>query len=284
MSIFEVIFEKILKIENTNIQMKKHISKIFLFTQYFTKPLFNLRTNYSWKKYIKYKYFILKNYLKVGNNFVDDNYKETVLRFFSETQKHIMALYRFKEICLDKTKKYLDEPQDLQFNLLSETPTKHKLDIIHSGIKYQFSIFDLIRIINTSLSYEYNFFTDPKKVKNPWNNNPFSVATLYNIYFFISKTNIKMPILFERFFQTNFSLDMFEKHNQLIIKNYIIENCHNFSKVKKISHIYNMIDTFNRKRIHCRINVDDGFPETHLLEVMEPYLKTCTMYLICNVR
>ena len=220
MSIFEVIFEKILKIENTNIQMKKHISKIFLFTQYFTKPLFNLRTNYSWKKYIEYKYFILKNYLKVGNNFVDDNYKETVLRFFSETQKHIMALYRFKEICLDKTKKYLDEPQDLQFNLLSETPTKHKLDIIHSGIKYQFSIFDLIRIINTSLSYEYNFFTDPKKVKNPWNNNPFSVATLYNIYFFISKTNIKMPILFERFFQTNFSLDMFEKHNQLVIKNY----------------------------------------------------------------
>ena len=200
MSIFEVIYEKLLKIENTKIQNKKQTPKIYLFTHYFTKPIFDQRANYSWKKYIRYKFFILKNYLLVNNNLAKDFINEDVLLLFSDTQKHIMSLYKFKRICLNKTKKYLNEPQDLQFNLLSELPKKHTIDILQSNIKYQFSIFDLIRIINTSLSYEYNFFTDPKKIKNPWNNNPFSIATLYNIYFFIRDSNIKMSILFERFF------------------------------------------------------------------------------------
>ena len=252
MPIFEKIFQELIKIETNK---NKQVSKMFLFTHYFTPTIFSNRSDYSSNKYIKYKFFILKNYLKVGANFIDNNLKEDILRIFSDAQKHIMILYRFKKLCILKTKKYLDEPQDLQFNLLSETPNKHTIDIIHTGIRYQFSIFDLIRIINTSLSYEYNFFTDPKKVKNPWNNNPFSVASLYNIYFFIRDSNIKIPILFERFFQSNFNLDMFERHNQLIIKNYIIENCHNFSKVKKLSHIYIMLDTFNRKRIQCQIKI-----------------------------
>ena len=284
MSIFESIFQEMLKIENNekenneneknkNIN-KQLVSKMFLFVHYFTPSSFSNRDTLTWQKYIKYKYFILKNYLNVGDNFIDNRLKEDILRIFSDTQKRVMALYRFKDVCIRKTKKYLDDPQDLQFNLLSEMPKKHTMDIIQVGIRYQFSIFDLIRIINTSLSYEYNFFTDPKKIKNPWNNNPFSVASLYNIYFFIRDSNIKIPILFERFFQSNFILDMFERHNQLIIKNYIIENCHNFSKVKKLSHLYNMIETFNSKRVRCHIKIDDGFPENRLLEVMEPYLKT----------
>jgi len=275
MSIFELIFQELVKIENRKHTDNKQISKMFLFYQYFIPSNYIRRNEYPWRKYIKYKYFILKNYLHVCDSIIDDNSKEEILGFFSTAQKHMMSLYRFKNICLDKTKYYLNEPQDFQFNLLSETPKKHTIDIIQSGIKYQFSIFDLIRIINTSLSYEYNFFTDPKKIKNPWNNNPFSLANLYNIYFFIRYTNIIMPILFERFFQSNFNLDMFENHNQLIIKNYIIENCHNFSNMKKISHIYNMIDNFNSKcLLRSKIIIDDKFPEKRLLDVMEPYLKT----------
>jgi hypothetical protein len=278
MSIFETIFQEMLNIKNNekNKKNKKQlVPKMFLFLHYFTPSNFSNRDSLTWQKYIKYKYFILTNYLHVNkNNLIDNEVKDEILQLFSTTQKRVMALYRFKDVCIRKTKKYLDDPQDLQFNLLSEMPKKHTMDIIQVGIRYQFSIFDLIRIINTSLSYEYNFFTDPKKIKNPWNNNPFSIATLYNIYFFIRHSTIGMPILLDRFFQSNFNLDMFERHNQLIIKNYIIENCQNFSKMKKLSHIYNMIDTFNKKRLRCQIKIDSGFPENRLLEVMEPYLKT----------
>ena len=171
MSIFETIFQEMLNIKNNekNKKNKKQlVPKMFLFLHYFTPSNFSNRDSLTWQKYIKYKYFILTNYLHINNNNVIDNeVKDEILQLFSSTQKRVMALYRFKDVCIRKTKKYLDDPQDLQFNLLSEMPKKHTMDIIQVGIRYQFSIFDLIRIINTSLSYEYNFFTDPKKIKNP---------------------------------------------------------------------------------------------------------------------
>ena len=285
---FEKIFKREFQIENDKSLDKMFendkslytlsLSNILLFTEHFVPRIFKTSNNYSWEKYIKYKFFTLNNFLQNNSNcnYIDDEYKERILSLFSNTQRHIMALYRFKNICLFKTKKYLGQPQDLQFNLLSEMPPVYTINIIQSGIKYQFLIFDLIRIINTSLSYEYNFFTDPKEIKNPWNNIPFSKENLYNIYYFIKNTttHINMPILFSRFFQSNFCLTHFEDHNQLIIKKYIIENCHTFNNVKKLSHIYNMIEIFNSKRIKYRINIDDGFPENILLEIMEPYLKT----------
>ena len=292
---FEKIFEKEFQIENDD-YIKRNVkgdtfvdvftytfsqSNILLFTHHFTYTPFKTSNRYSWEKYIKYKFFILSHFLQSNCNYIDEAYKERILSIFSNTQKHIMALYRFKNICLFKTKKYLGQPQDLQFNLLSEVSPIYTIDIIQSGIKYNFLIFDLIRIINTSLSYEYNFFTDPKHIKNPWNNVSFSKINLYNIYFFIKNTTtcINMPILFSRFFQSNFCLTHFEDHNQLIIKQYIIENCHTFNNVKKLSHIYNMIEMFNSKRIKYRINIADGFPENVLLKIMEPYLKT---YLLAN--
>jgi hypothetical protein len=118
MPIFEKIFQEIIKIENNTISKKKQLSKMFLFINYFTPSIFSNRDDLTWQKHIKYKYFILNNFLSIGDNFI--NNKEDILRIFSNTQTHIMALYRFKEICMLKTKKYLDEPQDLQFNLLNK--------------------------------------------------------------------------------------------------------------------------------------------------------------------
>jgi len=289
MIVFEEIFKQVLKIESNKRNKRNKscngfpLSNILLFSTYFIPSVFKTSNNYSWKKYIAFKFFILDNFLHYKCNHTIDSDIKDMLSVFSATQKHMMALYRFKNICLFKTKKYSVDQQDLQFNLLSEMSPKYTIDIIQSGVKHQFSIFDLIRIINTSLSYEFNFFTDPKEIKNPWNNIPFTSTNLYNIYFFLDyttrNTSIKMPILFSRYFQSNFCLEHFEDHNQLIIKKYIIENCHLFNNVKKLSHIYNMIDIFNRKRIKYRINIDVGFPESILLEVMEPYLK---LYLLAN--
>ena len=280
---FENIFNRVLQSENDKSSSKYPYSKILLFTTYFTPNILKPSNAYSWDKYIKYKFFILNSLLHYKYIYINDCDRIEMMYFFSTVQKHMMALYRFKNICMFKTKKYLAQQQDLQFNLLSETLPKYTIDIIQGGIKHQFSIFDLIRIINTSLSYEYNFFTDPKEIKNPWNNIPFTKTNLYNIYLFIDNisktTSIRMPILFSRFFQSNFCLQHFEDHNQLIIKKYIIENCHTNSKVKKLSHIYNMIEIFNSKRVNNRINIDNGFPENRLLEVMEPYLK---FYLLAN--
>ena len=270
------LFEKIFEYE-CNRPINSHwIENIFIFTSKFKPGLCKKKKQYNWKKYLKYKYFILKNFL-CANNF-DTAKKEHLLDIFSTTQNKLLALYKFKNICLFKTKKLLDDQMDLNFNPLSETSSRYKIDIIQDKIRQQFSIFDLTRIINTSLSYEYNFFPDPTKIKNPWNNKPFSIANLYNIYFFIkNNSNINMSILFSRFYQSNFCLKHFELYNQFIIKNYIIENCHLFDESKKVIYIQVMLDYYNSKYKSFAINIDTRFPVKRLIEVMDKYIK---MYLL----
>jgi len=265
------VFEKLFKHQYDKISDKTNIINIFLFSSYFTSNVCKKRTRYNWIKYIKYKYFILKNYLNMSMN--DINKVEHTIQIYSYTQRSLLALYKFKNICLFKTKKHLTEPMDLNFNPISELSDSYKIDIIQHKIRYQFSIFDLRRIINTSLSYEYNFFPEPTKIKNPWNNKPFTITNLYNIYFFIKNSNINMSVLFSRFFHSNFSLEHFEIYNQFIIKNYVIENCHLFDEHKKEIYIRSMIDFVNNKYMNSIITIDRHFPVKRLVEVMEKYLK-----------
>ena len=58
MPIFEKIFQELIKIETNK---NKQVSKMFLFTHYFTPTIFSNRSDYSSNKYIKYKFFILKD-------------------------------------------------------------------------------------------------------------------------------------------------------------------------------------------------------------------------------
>ena len=270
------LFEKIFEYECNRPINCDWIENIFIFTNKFKPGLCKKKKQYTWKKYTKYKYFILKNFL-CANNF-DTTKKEHLLDIFSTTQNKLLALYKFKNICLFKTKKLLDDQMDLNFNPLSEMSSRYKIDIIQDNIRQQFSIFDLTRIINTSLSYEYNFFPDPTKIKNPWNNKPFSIANLYNIYFFIkNNSNINMSILFSRFYQSNFCLNHFELYNQFIIKNYIIENCHLFDESKKVIYIHVMLDYYNSKYKSFAINIDLRFPVKRLIDVMDKYIK---LYLL----
>jgi hypothetical protein len=79
MSIFETIFQEMLNIKNNekNKKNKKQlVPKMFLFLHYFTPSNFSNRDSLTWQKYIKYKYFILTNYLHVNkNNLIDNAHK-----------------------------------------------------------------------------------------------------------------------------------------------------------------------------------------------------------------
>ena len=265
MNIFEYIFNK--ELEN--------YKGFYLFNTYFQSNFNTKKDNYDWKKYIKYKFFILKNYL-----FQDASTSYTnILPIFSASQRKILALYKFKQICLMKISKFHNEQIDLNFNPISSMNSNHYITLINNKCKSQFSIFDLIRIINSCLSYEINFFPEPKIIKNPWNNKPFSISNLYNIYFFIKKSNFTIPMLFSRFFESNFNIKHFQNHNQFIIKNYIIDNCHMLTDSRKISYIRNMINTYNKKNKKNKYNIDKKFPSKRLIEVMKKFIKP---YLLAN--
>jgi len=251
----------------------------FLFLSHFNK--FSLAIhNITNSDFTKYKYFILKNFLFAPTTNVKN--RHLFLEIFNNIQRKYLALLRFKSIVQFKVKKHLDNPIDLHFNNLDLMDDKYKITLINNNVKYQFSIFDLIKIINTALSYEYRFFPDPVTIKNPWDNNVFTINNLYNIYFFIKKIdNINMSILFFRFFQSNFCIKHFLDNNQLIIKNFIINNCRNMQDDKKKIYIRNMLNIFNQSITSSnnsdRIYVDKLFPDKKLIHIFEDYLK---MYLL----
>ena len=267
MNIFEHFFNK---------ELEKY-KEFNLFNTYFQSNFSTQKDSYDWRKYIEYKFFILKNYL--FQNTI--NSSTDILPIFNSVQRKLLALYKFKQICLLKTNKSLNEQIDLNFNPISSMNSKYYITLIHNKHKSQFSMFDLIRIINSSLSYELNFFPEPKKIKNPWDNEPFSISNLYNIYFFIKKSNLTMPTLFSRFFESNFDIKHFENYNQFIIKNYIINNCHLLTDSRKMSYIRSMIATYNRKniKINNTLNIDKKFPSKRLVEVMGKFIKP---FLLAN--
>jgi len=267
MNIFEHFFNK---------ELEK-CKEFNLFNTYFQSNFSTQKDSYDWRKYIEYKFFILKNYL--FQNTI--NSSTDILPIFNSVQRKLLALYKFKQICLLKTNKSLNEQIDLNFNPISSMNSKYYITLIHNKHKSQFSMFDLIRIINSSLSYEVNFFPEPKKIKNPWDNQPFSISNLYNIYFFIKKSNLTMPTLFSRFFESNFDIKHFENYNQFIIKDYIINNCHLLTDSRKMSYIRSMIATYNRKniKINNTFNIDKKFPSKRLVEVMGQFIKP---FLLAN--
>lgn len=264
MNLFNTIFQ--------TVNINKNYSTLFTFFNYFSNTSFiSIHSKLTWKKHIKYKFFILENFY--FNSKIDDFNKQIIIDLFYKTQKRYMALYKFKNLFIYKFKKYKGEQIDLNFNELIEN-NKYNLVLIQNNNKILFNIFDLIKIICNSLSFEYNFFADPKLIKNPWNNSSFSLSNLYNIYFFIKYSSIEMPILLLRFFQSSFCLKKFKDENQLIIKQYIINNYKNFDTNKKINYITKMLTFYNNIVINTDIiNIDPLFPKEKLLPIFEKYIK-----------
>ena len=147
---------------------------------------------------------------------------------------------------------------------------KNHITILQNGKRYFFSCGDIINIINTALSNAPDFFVDPLISKNPYNNIPFNKSTLYNIYFFIKKSNHIMPVLIQNYFLSNFNIHVFVKENESIIRDIAI---HNY--VFKTSHtllhnsVFNMIKKYDKKKI---ISINRDFPSDMLVEIMRPYL------------
>ena len=270
MFVYESILSYVLdKHSNTNSNEQNNILYIFM-SHFLSHSKMNIE-NYHMTEYIRFKYYILKNFIFNPSTSRED--KEIILKTFCEIQNKYNTLIRFKHISRMKTKKYLDTPIDLQFNEMTETKESLKIDIIQNNIKYCFSISDLIRIINTCLSYEDEFFPEPTVIKNPWNNDPFDKSHLYSIYFHILHSNIKMPILFSSFFYSNFNLKDFVINNQYIINKYIIENSNHMTNTLKYSYITEMIIEYNVRHKSCKINISKTFPKSLLHNEFNSYIK-----------
>jgi hypothetical protein len=225
----------------------------------------------SYKELIKYKYYILKNFLFSSS--IKEESKDKLLTTFSTIQKYILSLYRLKHKITLKYRKFKGDQVDLNFNLLSEH-TKNTIVLYDTNNKYIFNIFEIIKIMCTALSYDDNFFIEPHIIKNPWNNQKFTLSQLSYIYFYIKQTNIHMPILIERFYASNFNIIKFQNENQFIVKQYIINNCHKLPVKKKLKYIGNLLNFYNKTSIKDnQIRVSSLYTDEYIVKIFERFIK-----------
>ena len=172
-------------------------------------------------------------------------------------------IYKFKRAKLQVT-------TDLLLNDLSPTD-KNVLTIFDSNSKYLFSLTDLVNIFYTSLCNSVYFIPSAVACKNPYNNLPFSKANLYNIYFFILRNKIKVPVIIENYFMCNFSLRRFQFENKRLIHEISIERYVNNSPPTYLySSITDMMYEYNQER--PRLKIHPEFPVNKLVDIMRPYL------------
>jgi hypothetical protein len=270
MTTFQLIINKILKIENniffTNIEGVDSTIRCFF--------SFDMSIKDTSIPLYKSKFELFKNGM---NSFMIKGYKEEYfLSYFNKIQRVYHTLNRFAYIYKFK-KAPIVVNTDMTLNELQENE-KNVICIYQESSRYLFKIYDLLRIINMSLTNPQGLFSNPLCIKNPYNNLPFSKNILYYIYYFIKeKTNIASNItyteLFFKFHDCNFSLTIFLSKYEYLLRDRIIENYVNNSTQEKLySDIMSMLRTFNSKNIKNSISIEEKFPKNKIIEIFKPYL------------
>jgi len=204
----------------------------------------------------------------LNNLFNPSEFKDKVIPIFSKAQKHYHAFLRFAHIY--KLKKYpLIVQDDLSLNPLNLNH-RNTFILIENKCKYLFSLHDLISIIETAISNSPNFFTDSLWPLNPYNKQPFTVSTLYNIYFKMKYSGRLISTLFHYFFLTHFDLAVFSETYEAVIREHAIKK---YVFNSPYDTLYPSLLTMLNQNIYTKqLNINNEFPKDNLINIFRPFL------------
>jgi len=216
--------------------------------------------------FIYNKYFYLNSFL--SNLFTNDNDKAFILNIFQKSQRVYNGFARLAHIYKYK-KATIKINMDLYMNELQEGE-KNVFTVLQDRSKYLFTMDDLIKMVNSSLTNAPFFFSDPLQPKNPFNNVPFNISILYNIYFFVKDNCHKNMVLFELFFRANFDLNRFLYDNECYIRDLAIKNYTNNSPPNVL---YNSLQNmFEVNRMYTKkIFIHSDIPKDTIVDIFRPY-------------
>ena len=209
-----------------------------------------------------------------------DELKKIINNIFSECQKLYFKLMSLKIKIHYKISKIYDYDEDLRSNKLDTIKKEQLFEIIENKTIYTFRTSDLVNIIENSLSScEYDLIHKPNFPKNPFTNLNLSLSNLYNLYFKVKYSYLKMPILFHNFFLCHFNLRVFEVSCDVLIRDEAIAHfLKNLNEQQYHSNIMNMlkfvkrtIKTDNKQIINIFSNIDKDFPVDILVESLKRY-------------
>lgn len=232
-------------------------------------PEKELLINYILKGHVsaKSKFELFQNVL--ANPFMNASSIENFTKMFSKAQRTYHVLSKFAYTCKFKMAKTLID-KDMYLSPLSESQIR-VFAVVQDNKKYLFALTDLVNIINSSLGNAFFFVAEPLPCKNPYTNLPFNKSTLYNIYFFIKRTDFLMPRMLHMFFVCNFNLRIFAGENEDIIRDYSIKQYINGADQEEIHN--EIITMLQGDKLGRRIKIDADFPKNKLIDIMKPYLE-----------
>jgi hypothetical protein len=219
------------------------------------------------KRLISRKYSLIDQ--SSTNIFLSNDVKDRIRDIFQKTQRTYLALARFANIVRHKIGKEKIET-DLRMESI-DIHSKYSMCIYHSGSKYLFVLSDLVNIIQTAITHSHNFFPNPLRPKNPFNNLPFTPANLYNIYFRIKSAFTTVPQWIHLFFLNEFSLDAFVLDNEQILREQYIKNYVNNSSIDVLYDEFNEMFLLYR-RVFISVNIHEDFPRRDLMQIFRPYI------------
>ena len=208
----------------------------------------------------------LNNVLK--NPFYNDELKETIFNTFTKAQKCYYAFSRLAYIYKIKKHKYV-VTDDLMINKLDPN-NKLTFILVENNNNYLFNINELVTIIETAIGNSPNFFSHPLAPLNPYNNQEFSIATLYNIYFQIKHNHSVISLLFHCFFLENFNTYLFsERHETIIRENAIKKYIFNSPYIVLYTSVIYMLED---NRYTRKLLIHNKFPKKLLVDIFRPFL------------
>ena len=166
-------------------------------------------------------------------------------------------------------KKKIQVVNDLSFNPIKYHKT-NTITILQCNAKYMFILSDLINIIENAISNTDNFFVDVLEIKNPYNNIPFNLSTLYNIYFKLKESTYNMSILFHLFFLSNFDKTRYALENEAVIREFSIKK---FVYNSSTNVLYEKIIKMLRENEYSRkLVIHPKFSKDLIVNIMKPFL------------
>ena len=218
------------------------------------------------KSISKCKYKCLRELM--SNCFYSQTIKDQCINIIGETTRALLNLYKFMRIY-----KLKDKPKiDIDFNLKTiNQKDKNVITIRENNCNYLFTLPDLLNIINKSLSRCDHFFVASTFPKNPYTNLPFSLSTLYNVYFKLKVSDLPFSVLFHEFYKCNFNLELFKINHELVVREESFKNFLKFglaSEQEKEIHYMLKSNFWTKKWV-----INKSFPQNTLIEIFKPLLK-----------
>tara|TARA_B100000963_G_scaffold319884_1_gene302077 strand:- start:2718 stop:4619 length:1902 start_codon:yes stop_codon:yes gene_type:complete len=223
------------------------------------------------------KYDALNDQLK--NLFLSKDKRDTLLEYFMKTQKIYWTFKRFaRKIYIKNHIKESPHTVDLTLNSLDSHPQHLKVKIIQQDIIYTFFINDIIKIINSSLTYAPDMFSEPTQPKNPYINLPFTTGNLLTIYNFVANSNKVMPKLLHAFFLSEFNIPKFHIEYECLIREEVLKKYYDDASDRKLySDIIVMLRYHKRA---CRgLRIHPEFDKDKVIKIFKPMLNH---HLVCQ--